>query len=533
MPTSSSAFLQPHVTRVAALTGPASTLLPGTKIGLWRVYGTPKRACTSVAYRVVLEDGNESACLTVYDTPALHLGSYPRRILMLAQVLSTLEHPGVASIVDAGLIADGRPYVVTELVRGSTLAELTMDGARMDATRALTILRGICAPLMAAHDLGIVHGAVNLEHVLLIEDDDRLVQLLDWGVEAAVLDEARRAGFEPSRSVCCVAPEEALGVRSPKTDAYALGVIAYQLLFGHPPFEADSVEEMRTLQRDARPAPRALWPDMPAALEALLVDLLQIDPRMRTSVHAASQRIAALQNELAASASPAVVEPPEVLPRAAEHDTDADDADSDATPYADDITSLEQRRGRRLAPVLGVAAACAAAAAIVLGMRARPETPPVKRVIAASAVASLAPVPPPPPPAAIVPTPTPAPMPAVARPQPITTPAVVASRPAPPRKRPPREPVKRSQVGSPNALLTQYQRVGRALISLERERGVAATSELWQEFRGLKIQPSLATAASRDAAAAVLGNLQVRIERQMGVSVTTACLNTPLAEGCR
>jgi hypothetical protein len=81
-------------------------------------------------------------------------------------------------------------------------------------------------------------------------------------------------------------------------------------------------------------------------------------------------------------------------------------------------------------------------------------------------------------------------------------------------------------------LLTEYQRVGHALIELRIQRGTAATSELWDDLHALDIQHATATASSRESAKAALEDLQTRIERSRGIEVSDACKNNPLASGC-
>ncbi len=514
MTTPCSAFLQPHATRFETRADVAATvaLLPGTKVGRWRVYGARRPGFRSDTYGVVLEDGHECAVLTVYNVPALHLGSYSRRILARAQTLTTLEHPGVGGVVDAGLLADGRPYMVTELERGTPL---TAAVERWEPQRALTILRAICAPLMFAHDAGVVHGSLTLENVCLLEEDDRFVMLLDWGIERAVFDEAQRAGVASTQRIECVAPEEDIGIVSPKTDAYALGVIAYQLLCGHMPFEADGFETLRAMQRDVRPDPRSLWPEIPDHLEALLVELLAPDPRQRPSVHEAFARLVM----------------PAPVPVAA------------VEAFEEDVTTAILPLQRRRLPVrITTCFGLAAAAAVAVILVAPPDE--ASQTIATSA--RIAPAP------RVDPIPVAAPTPSApvvvvrsVAPAPARVPAPPKATPAPARTEPTPAPRKSVAIAKPpvkldvdmtdikNQLLMRYQRVGRAIGKLQQQRGHLAVSDLSQQFRELKIQQALSTAPSRASAAATLADLEKRVERQQSIEIADACLNNPLASGCQ
>jgi hypothetical protein len=101
------------------------------------------------------------------------------------------------------------------------------------------------------------------------------------------------------------------------------------------------------------------------------------------------------------------------------------------------------------------------------------------------------------------------------------------------RAQPVEQPAPASDLDKRNELLADYQRVGRALLELRRQRGVEETTEVWQQFRELRIEPALASTRSRADAEASLRDLRAKIERQKGVALADACLNSPLADGCR
>lgn len=534
--TACSAFLQTHVSRLAMPAGPALRVLHGTKIGAWIVDGEPRRGTASATYPVVYERSGERAALTVIDTPALALGSYSRRILSTVQIVRTIEHPGAVDMFDAGLVADGRPYLVTEHLEGLSLAEQVRDGANLDPDVALTILRAICAPLIEAHAVGVVHGTLDLERVFLVEGDARFVKLLDWGIERAVMDEARRAGLEPPACTRCTAPEEVFGLVSPQTDVYALGVIAHQLLLGCVPFEP-CAEEPRIAN------PRRLWPTMPSSLESLMCDLLACDPRSRPTIRVAAERLAAVQRELAAPEqrtffvleSEPEPEPPRGPPRwglvtcmfatvlAATTIVFALRSQEPVAASASNTTS-QQSPGPVVTTTVGTAAPPAAAtapprpaAAVRPPPQATADAPPAARS-APPAVATVSRADAPPVPARQRRAPAPS---RTATPSPSRPPAPRASTPP------------SAGEDERTALLTQYQRVGHQLIQLRNRRGAAETAELWRQFRALEIERALATPETRRKATAVLGELREKIERNKGVTLTEACLKNPLGDACR
>lgn len=109
------------------------------------------------------------------------------RLSREARVLARLEHPGIAAIHDAGVLADGRPYYLMRLVRGQSLADPTALGARGERLR---IFLRICDAVSFAHAKGVVHRDLKPGNIMAGEFGD--VVVLDWGV-AKLLTDARDA----------------------------------------------------------------------------------------------------------------------------------------------------------------------------------------------------------------------------------------------------------------------------------------------------------------------------------------------------
>jgi eukaryotic-like serine/threonine-protein kinase len=559
--TSCTAFLQSHVGRLPSRAGAAIRLLAGTKIGAWRVTGEGQPGARRDTYPIVHEREGACALMTVFDVPAVALAAYTRRILETAQILTAIDHPGVESIVDAGLVADGRPYVVTEAHRGITLAQRDADEVPIELEDAITILRAICEPLIAAHEMGVVHGSLTLEHVFLVDWDDSRVKLLDWGMERSMFDEARRAGMELPSRVYPIAPEAALGIVSAKLDAYALGVIAHQLLLRCLPYSAETQVALRLVQEQHAPDPRALWPDIPASLESLLCDLLAVDPRARPSLRATAERLAAIANELdeptisiaageVKDAVPADEPPPVAIvaaPVVAPAVVGAAAVTAKVLPLPPpDRVEWKKPFNWRIAAVL---TATAASAALTIGVVQRADQlatmagPRKASVLEPAAIAkSTEPQAATVTPAVTVPS-APAPTTARVASTPQRTPTVAPATPKPEKVATTPPPVKKKPTvrvapepsvdAHSNELLTQYQRIGHDLMELRRARATPATAEMWQQFQALKIQPALASANKRASVAATLRDLRAKIERHKGVEISDACRANPLADGCK
>jgi serine/threonine protein kinase len=206
-----------------------------------------------------------------------------KRFLREARISAKLDHPGVATVYDAG-VHEGEAYLIMQLVPGHNLADLIAERGRLPVSWAAATGAQICSVLAAAHAAALVHRDLKPRNVMLCPDGS--VKVLDFGI-AVVLDT-----IEPTRltttgqilgTPAYMAPEQAGGgpVGSP-ADLYALGCVLYELLAGDPPFVADSPLAVVGQHLYADPPPlRAARPDAPPALEALVLRLLAKDPARR------------------------------------------------------------------------------------------------------------------------------------------------------------------------------------------------------------------------------------------------------------
>jgi serine/threonine-protein kinase len=207
-----------------------------------------------------------------------------RRFEAEATITSSLRHPNTIRLIDFGRLPDGRPYLVTERLRGETL-ETALAEAALPAHRVLTVLRDVCAALEEAHEHQIVHRDLKPGNIFLEMVGRReMAKVLDFGI-AKVLD----ASNVTTRGVLLgttayMAPEQVRGhAVDGRTDLYSLGVVAYHALAGHPPFEGKSAwATMRMHEID--PPPPLEFPAEPKvrdALERLVMDMLAKAPELR------------------------------------------------------------------------------------------------------------------------------------------------------------------------------------------------------------------------------------------------------------
>lgn len=214
-----------------------------------------------------------------------------------AQAAARLSHENIASVYDTGR-ANGAYYIVMEFVEGTDLKQrLRRDGA-LPVLTALEIGRQIAAALDAAHRGGLVHRDIKPHNILLNQDDK--VKVTDFGI-AKLSSEGEDTGVIIG-SVHYVSPEQARGeVTTPSSDLYSLGAVLFEILTGRTVFEADNAMAVAHKQiYDRPPLPRTLRPEIPPAVESMVLRCLEKDPRARYQSAAELQAVLArLSNQLA------------------------------------------------------------------------------------------------------------------------------------------------------------------------------------------------------------------------------------------
>ena len=207
--------------------------------------------------------------------------------------------PNTVTIFDVGEHGE-RPYIVMEYLAGGSLADRIADEGAQRPGRALAWLAQTAAALDAAHARGIIHRDVKPANLLL--DDDGRIHVADFGVASALgLDSLTAAGTVLG-TAGYLAPEQARGEpTTPAVDRYALGVVAYELLTGARPYASDSPTAEATAHVNAPvPSARAVNPELPPEVDAVLTQALAKDPASRFS--SAAELVASLREALDAAA---------------------------------------------------------------------------------------------------------------------------------------------------------------------------------------------------------------------------------------
>ena len=219
-----------------------------------------------------------------------NLGTRPdfvQRFQREAMAMSKLYHVHCAALYDCG-VHGGTPYLVLEYIPGRTLAADLQSGP-MEPRRAVVIIRQVLEALRYLHRRNIVHRDLKPQNVMLVSSSSGadFVKVLDFGMAKVVAGERRditMQGFivgTPS----VMAPEQ---IRQKpvdgRTDVYAAGILLYEMVVGHKPFQHPETEKLMHMQLETPPVPprQLLGPDaLDPSIEAAILCALAKDPRDR------------------------------------------------------------------------------------------------------------------------------------------------------------------------------------------------------------------------------------------------------------
>ncbi len=201
--------------------------------------------------------------------------------------LARLRDPHTVVTYERGEFRDGAPYIAMELLHGQTLLERFRTRGPLLWNDVLALLRGACWSLDEAHAHGIVHRDLKPANLFLADHDQ--LKVLDFGVARFVVERSRADRSEITAvgqvigTLDYMAPEQLDGVPcTPRSDIYALGVIAYEMICGRRPFpDADRAESLMSalvMQTPPLPSQLAL---VPGAIDRVLLRCLAFDPDRR------------------------------------------------------------------------------------------------------------------------------------------------------------------------------------------------------------------------------------------------------------
>jgi serine/threonine protein kinase len=205
------------------------------------------------------------------------------RVLREAQAAARLNHPGIVTLYEMGE-EDGNALLVTELVDGSTLAQLNRDGTLSDREIG-EIGADLCEALDHAHTRAVVHRDIKPQNVLVPEDGETHAKLMDFGVARLTDGAALTAPGDVVGTLAYMAPEQAEGKPcGPEADVYSLALTLYECWSGENPHRrASPAATARAIGARVRPL-RRLRPDLPRELTETIDACLSCRPNHRPSL---------------------------------------------------------------------------------------------------------------------------------------------------------------------------------------------------------------------------------------------------------
>ncbi|HEY3731047.1 MAG TPA: serine/threonine-protein kinase [Steroidobacteraceae bacterium] len=267
----SSGFLENPVTLTPTPAEPPDEREVGMELGSWRILKIVGRGGMGIVCEAkrIAGDFEQRAAIKLLRRGATGTA---QRFEFERRILARLEHPGIARLLDGGVAADGRPYMVMEFVDGQPITDHCRLGS-LSLVDRLNLFIQVCDAVAYAHRRLIVHRDLKPGNVLI--DGDGRVKLLDFGI-AKLLDASDSQLTQAVMVVLsplCAAPEQLTGADiTTQTDVYALGLMLYELLSGHHPWiqdDATNLRELRELQLRPLPSPS----------RQLTTSETQIDPR--------------------------------------------------------------------------------------------------------------------------------------------------------------------------------------------------------------------------------------------------------------
>ena len=189
-----------------------------------------------------------------------------RRFKNESKAISLLNHPNIVKVYDVS-VSENLQYIVMEYVDGMTLREyLNERGGKLTSRETVHFISQILKALDHAHRNGVVHRDIKPQNIMLL--DNGQLRMMDFGIARISRAENQLTGGKAMGSVHYISPEQAKGDETDFTsDIYSVGVMMYEMLSGHLPFDADDVVEVAIKQISDKPQSlQELAPNVPHGL---------------------------------------------------------------------------------------------------------------------------------------------------------------------------------------------------------------------------------------------------------------------------
>jgi len=272
--------------RDCAWCGCVLVLKPGCVVaGRFRIEDLIASGGMSQVYRAYQTRMRRQVALKVVPPPVSGNWDPQEALVNEAFLAGQVSHPNIVSVFEHGEFEGGHSYLAMEYLHGRTIAQALRDEGPFGPARTIRLLFQVCEALSAIHKLGLIHRDIKPSNIFLVgmEGERDFVKLLDFGLVTV----ARPAwswfrGRGRTGTILYMSPEQIRGdALDERSDLYALGAVAYEMLTGRPVFTGEDPlqEHLKSIPTPisiAAPAVR-----IPRALDDLILRLLSKDPRHR------------------------------------------------------------------------------------------------------------------------------------------------------------------------------------------------------------------------------------------------------------
>jgi predicted ATPase/predicted Ser/Thr protein kinase len=224
-------------------------------------------------------------------------GGRIHRFAQEAKAASALNHPNIITVYEIGRVPDGPDFIAMELVEGRTLHAMASEA--IPIASLISIGRQVAEALAVAHARGIVHRDIKPQNIMVRRDG--YVKVLDFGLARLLTDDAgsaetvthSTAGGDVAGTPAYMSPEQVQGGRlSDSTDIFSLGLVLYELATGRHPYPAHSnIAVLQAIATQAVVPPSRLRPEIPRALEELILAMMDKDPGRRPTASAVAEAL--------------------------------------------------------------------------------------------------------------------------------------------------------------------------------------------------------------------------------------------------